>query len=347
MEGERCKKRSGKRKLNPDPLRLVVVPYLASKLARLYGDLRESGVPSEAAVQAREAEEERARVAEGRMEGRREVAITPHEGGGGGRRGGETGSTATLATAMSTLALAVRTTRRLLARLWRTFCRLLLSVYKPSAAAHDALLLTLQAAFLFGRSRHFSIYTWLATTLIRRQTMDDMRKQAEAAEAAAAATGWRGRLNKAAGALRTALLLSFVSFKFLEWWLSAPIQERLAETGAGLGGVGVGGGGGAMVRVPPPPPCPVLPAPREAAFVDLEGGGGKVRLPPILAPPEDASCCRICGKVRTNAAASPAGALCCYPCLFAFAKEHGTCPATGMPCSTSQVVRVYLEPLRS
>ena len=308
----------------------MVVPYLASKLSTLYNELRESGVPSEAEVQAREAEEERARELEereGEREGGKSAALRAQE-----------------ASLVATLALATRTTRRLLARLWRAFCRALLRVYRPTAAAHDVLLLTLQAAFLFGRSRHFSPYTWFAAALVRRQTMDDMRKHAEAAEAAAAATGWRGRLNKAAGALRTALLLSFVSFKFLEWWVSAPVQERLAETGAGLGG---GGGGGGVVRVPPPPPRPRLPAPREAAFVELEKGDGKVRVPPILAAPEDPSLCRICGKTRTNAAATPAGALCCYPCLFAFAKEHGTCPATGMPCSTSQVVRVYLEPLKS
>eukprot|EP00898_Chlorokybus_atmophyticus_P007902 jgi/Chlat1/8112/Chrsp75S00606 len=107
----------------------------------------------------------------------------------------------------------------------------------------------------------------------------------------------------------SALIMSVLLFKVLEWWYSSGAEERV--------------GAPAVLPVPPPPHAP-KPAP--------DG----VRLPP------DPSRCPLCLRTRTNPALSAvSGYAFCYPCLFAYVQTHSRCPITLAPATLEDVRRLY------
>ena len=56
------------------------------------------------------------------------------------------------------------------------------------------------------------------------------------------------------------------------------------------------------------------------------------------------STCPLCNKKRTNdCVLSVSGLVFCYPCIFKFIKEHKRCPITNYPCTTKDIVRLYVS----
>jgi peroxin-12 len=104
-------------------------------------------------------------------------------------------------------------------------------------------------------------------------------------------------------------VLALVALKAADWYFSR-------------GGGDEGGGGvrPSFTVVPPPPGPPAALA-----------GFGAI-------PPET---CPLCKKALDNAAAAPSGLVYCYRCLCSHAKEHGSCPVTGVPCALGDVRKLY------
>ncbi|GLD96272.1 hypothetical protein PINS_up004955 [Pythium insidiosum] len=77
-------------------------------------------------------------------------------------------------------------------------------------------------------------------------------------------------------------------------------------------------------------PIPPPPLPPSAA--------GNAAL--LLSALDDATC-PLCQRPRVNPAASVAGIVCCYPCLYRHVETHGACPVTHMRCDVSSIVKIY------
>ena len=103
------------------------------------------------------------------------------------------------------------------------------------------------------------------------------------------------------------LLMSVFGFRFMDWWYTSDNN--------------------AVAR----PKMAVVPAPTAASPRHPEG---------VLLP-QDRSLCGLCNQPRTNAAATPTGFVFCYPCIFAYAGEHGRCPVTHCRMQQGAIRRVY------
>ena len=56
------------------------------------------------------------------------------------------------------------------------------------------------------------------------------------------------------------------------------------------------------------------------------------------------SLCPLCNKKRKNdCALTVSGFVFCYTCIFKFIKEHARCPITNYPCTTKNLVRLYVS----
>ena len=177
--------------------------------------------------------------------------------------------------------------------------------------------------YSLGKTEYFTPRLAYARTTLRRITADDVRRHRERV---ALSDAWEkngdGSLlsssrvswvfQKLVGALQTGFVFSAVLFKFVEWWHSpanAGARERAMRQMR------------TSASTPPPPPsCP-------SGVRPLQGRGQNGR-------------CELCGRTRRNPAASSSGAVFCYACIFGYVREHGTCPATGMPCKTNQIRRL-------
>mgnify|MGYP000026470445 CR=1 FL=1 len=73
---------------------------------------------------------------------------------------------------------------------------------------------------------------------------------------------------------------------------------------------------------------------------------------PILQPPPKPSRahlsssanpehCPICKEKRVNPAASPSGYVFCHRCLVSYVQKYGKCPVTGVPCTETNIVRLF------
>ena len=108
------------------------------------------------------------------------------------------------------------------------------------------------------------------------------------------------------------VIASVVAFKFFEWWYSTDVQ-MIAQVSS---------------EEPTTPPPPTQPGRSHMAVVAL---------------PRKESLCGICGDPCTNIAASPSGYIYCYPCIFAYVKEHGLTPKGGLPCTVHAVRKIWLS----
>ena len=110
-----------------------------------------------------------------------------------------------------------------------------------------------------------------------------------------------------------AVVSGILVFKFFEWWYSHPVQSTTQESSE-------------SVLSPPPP---------------TQAGRHEDRLIPVLPPSTDAYC-SLCQAVCTNMAASPSGYIYCYPCIFAYIKQYGASPQTGVPCAVDEIRKIWL-----
>ncbi|KAJ9523204.1 hypothetical protein QJQ45_023990, partial [Haematococcus lacustris] len=121
----------------------------------------------------------------------------------------------------------------------------------------------------------------------------------------------RGALRAAYGVsdhYRNALIMAVFGFKALEWWFTSA-EERLAA-GKSL--------------APPSPPPPQQPS--------LRGVG----------LPLDPATCPVCRRPCVNPAQmATSGYVFCYPCVFAWVQEHGSCPVTLLPSGIEHVRKLY------
>lgn len=198
--------------------------------------------------------------------------------------------------------------------------------------------LAFQTSFLFGYSRYFSLLSWCSGIIVCRQTLADMKSNIRKAETSRNAAGWNGTIGRIAAGLRVSLLLSFVTFKFVEWWFSNNVEERLrAQRRSAYG----------KIAGVPPPIAPKIGGDVDGkVFMVDEVEGGPMReigSPAVIEAPRDVSSCAICNRRRRNDAMSSSGFLFCYPCIHAYAKRYGKCPLTSLSCTTAQVQRVYME----
>ena len=177
--------------------------------------------------------------------------------------------------------------------------------------------------YSIGRSEYVSPLLAYAQTSLRRITSDDVRRYKE--RLAASTLRLEGNLfsrprlwihwgfRKFLSTVQTALLVSAVAFKFVEWWHSADnadARERAIRRGR------LGAGARDL-----PPPSPVS------------------SLQPLRGRPSDGRCA-LCRQRRKNPTISTSGAIFCYACLFRYVDDHGKCPATGLPCTTSDIRRL-------
>lgn len=133
---------------------------------------------------------------------------------------------------------------------------------------------------------------------------------------------------------RYGLLAALVAFKLAEWWFTN--EEALYPTAAS---------GTARALVPAPLPPSQVPRVRSCwglwcvvlmrVLVLLQHPGA------VVALPKHRGKCPLCRKLRTNPAASSAGVVYCYGCIFKHASKHGTCAATGQPCSVEQIRKLH------
>eukprot|EP00741_Cyanophora_paradoxa_P007550 tig00001154_g7302.t1 len=186
-------------------------------------------------------------------------------------------------------------------------------VYPYANAGVEASVFAYQALYLLGLTPHFTPWLRIQRLVIRRSTPRDAGGASGGAGAGAAGRGEEaGRAGRSLGDVvyrmldgtRYALIAAVFLFKFLEWYYSVEPQ-----------------GAGGLPAVPPPGP------PRRAL------GGIPV--------PRDKRVCPLCRRPRTNAAVAPSGIAFCYPCLFAYVREHRRCPVTFLPASLDQLRRIY------
>ena len=111
--------------------------------------------------------------------------------------------------------------------------------------------------------------------------------------------------------LQYAVVAGVLGFKFFEWWYSPAVQE-LAQASS-------------EEAAAPPPPAPVAGA------------------PPAVPADTGSVMCGLCRDVCTNMAACPSGFVYCYTCLFAHVKAHGCTPRGQLPCTTSQIRKVWVS----
>lgn len=209
-----------------------------------------------------------------------------------------------------------------LARLRAACLRMFVRAYPWVHAGTEGLVFVYQLAYLLEYSQHYSpalaILRQKVARVSGREVAEQQRElgaaRARAVQRARAARGGalRGALVQAqhfvADHTRTALIVGVFGFKLLEWWFTSA-EEQLAAQRA--------------LKPPPPPPAP-RPHPHGVPL------------------PLDPAACPLCGCQRTNPAqVIVSGYVFCYPCIYRYITEHGSCPVTCMPARLDHVRRVY------
>ncbi|KAJ0394134.1 hypothetical protein P43SY_000054 [Pythium insidiosum] len=211
----------------------------------------------------------------------------------------------------------------LLARLRAAFVK----TYPVAHMLYEMAFFVHQWLYLFGVSPHFSPLLRRVGAILVRVTPEDesalVQGQTAYRERVLASLKGPGALLAVRRALRRTawavydhssvlLVLGLASYKFLEWMYSddgVATKVRLTGTDAPI----------------PPPPLPPSAAGNAA----------------VLLSTLDAATCPLCQRPRVNPAASVAGIVCCYPCLYRHVEAHGACPVTGMRCDVSSIVKIY------
>lgn len=199
---------------------------------------------------------------------------------------------------------------------------LLLKIYRVVRTSALSACALYKLGYSIDRTEFFSPLLAYAGTALRRVTVADIRRRREQLRRVHAARGVLGKsrswlswtFQKLTTAIQTSLMFSAILFKFFEWWYApsnAEARERALRRSRG---------NSSRTRPPPPPTCP-------------EG------LTPLRRAPRDCEC-PLCGRRIRNPALSSSGALFCYTCITHYAREHGRCPLTKMPCTEGQIRRV-------
>ena len=195
-----------------------------------------------------------------------------------------------------------------------------LKLYPFLHLAHEGALLSYQWAYLFGRSIYCSPTLHALGIIVRRITLEDLRKQ----ESNRTLPTSSSSSNPTAVTRQTrSIALGSVAVLFIVRWIFTLRKEigsqwRALATESDKSSGASGDQGNVSIPAPLPPP---LVSGRQL--------------------PADINSCPLCNQIRVNPSASPSGYVFCYRCLFLHVREHGCCPLTNVACSESQIVRLY------
>ena len=180
--------------------------------------------------------------------------------------------------------------------------------------AFETLVFLYSLAFLFEKTRHFSPllhlqgirHSRLSAAQLEKQTALRELKRELLLRRLPAVFRFAVRLSHLFfDYLKYILPLSIFFIKFLEWW-----YQETAETAA------------KALPTPPPPPAP-------SGSLDV----------PFL---DDSSLCQICTLPRTNPAiAGGCGYAFCFPCLYRWIDQRGTCPVTRLPLTINNIQKIF------
>jgi peroxin-12 len=192
-------------------------------------------------------------------------------------------------------------------------------------------------AFMHGRTEFYSPGLWLFGTRVRRETLQEARVRNSSATATASTRNVRGVRGLLVGATsriaavldQTKLILPVVVFtvRFLEWWHNEAGMQDVIRSAAISRGV-------------PPPPTPPEQPPSGGRTTAALGNDDDEELPAVL-PPSDPAICALCKRRRTNDAATPAGFVFCYPCLFSHVQARQRCPISLIPMEVAHIRKIY------
>ena len=234
--------------------------------------------------------------------------------------------------------------------MWARRCRRIAAIVLPycRATARVASLL-FQLSYGFFGTRYYSPALALTGLTVRLSDGTDLENDSIAAETLAyarkvryaAMSPWRRvanlGLDAAISVVTTAIPLGLGLVAFAEWY-----AETRDET---------------QVRPVPPPPRDVFSL-RSSSSSGSSGGGGSssssgfrggsvesIAATALLLPSHKKVApgyCPLCREPLTNPAVLPsANRAFCYACIFEHIKENNTCPFSGLPVRTDQLIRVY------
>ncbi|OQR96448.1 hypothetical protein ACHHYP_15798 [Achlya hypogyna] len=210
-------------------------------------------------------------------------------------------------------------------RIWAQLKKSFVDLYPAAHFGYEGSFLMYQWMYLFGYTRHFTPFLRAMKMAFARITPTDITtfdqkrllKRADVLAQLEARPSIVNSLRKAVykstwlalDHSQTIMILTIVSFKFVEWMYS-DLNPRQPALGP--------------LNCPPPPP-PLPPQLHDSA----------------IAVTSEVQRCGLCQRTRTNPASCASGFVFCYPCIHQYVAEHGECPVTRLPCDVASIARIY------